>query len=374
MRAALYLHVPFCRRKCPYCDFFSLPLPKPPVKDYLQALKTEILLRKEEVEGLTLVTFYAGGGTPSLLPPWFYEELFDFLAKHLRLELKEATLEANPEGLSLSLLRGYRALFNRLSLGAQSFSPKGLKVLGRAHSVEETKKAAWLAREAGFENLSLDLIFAWPGQRLEDLEKELEEALSLVPEHLSAYELTVEPGTRLAEEVRRGEKRKPSEEEILLMFRLLWERLSQEGLEHYEISNYARPGRRCLHNLFYWRAEPYLGLGPGAASFLRGQRSKTKEDLSLYQQALWQGKLPPQEKEQLDLEARFREAVILGLRLREGVKRSELKARFGLDLAAYYAQEITRLQALGLVFWDGERLFLTEEGLFLANVVFRELV
>ncbi|NPB10002.1 MAG: radical SAM family heme chaperone HemW [Thermodesulfobacteria bacterium] len=374
MRAGLYLHVPFCRRKCPYCDFFSLPVSDPPVEEYLRALKKELELRREELEGLVFTTFYVGGGTPSLLPPWFYEELFSFLAGRLSFAPEERTLEANPEGLTPSLLKEYRLLFNRLSLGAQSFSPEGLRVLGRLHTVEQTKEAVLRAQEAGFQNLSLDLIFAWPGQTVEMLAREIEEALSLAPEHLSCYELTVEPGTPFEQAFRRGTLRKPREEEILAMFSLLWERLAAAGFEHYEISNYARPGRRCLHNLFYWRAEPYLGLGAGAASFLGGRRTKNLEDLKGYLSALEQGRRPVGEEEELDSEALFREAVVLGLRLREGVLRRELRERFGFDLAQYYAREIPFLEARGLVHWDGERLRLTARGLLLANVVFRELV
>ncbi len=344
------------------------------MEEYLRLLEREFLLRKDEVEGLNFVTFYAGGGTPTLLPPSFYERLLSFLARHLSLSLEEATIEVNPEGLNLKLLQGYRRVFNRLSLGAQSLSPRGLRVLGRLHEVEDIKKAVFWARKAGFENLSLDLIFAWPGQRVSEFEEELEHALSLAPEHLSCYELTLEPGTRLFEEVRAARLRKPPEEEILEMFALLWEKLEEAGFEHYEISNYARPGKRCQHNLFYWQARPYLGLGPGAASFLGARRSKTREDLSSYQQALSRGMLPPREEEILSREKRFREAVILGLRLCEGVNREELKERFGFDLFEYYAPQLEVLELRGLLFRDDKRVRLTKKGLLLANVVFRELV
>ncbi len=375
LEAALYLHVPFCRAKCPYCDFYSLPkaLDKAPL--YLKALKMEARLRAPELKKYRLVTFYAGGGTPSLLPPSFYEELFSFLAGLFPLEFKEVTLEANPEGLSLNQLKAYRSLgFNRLSLGAQSFQEKGLRALGRRHTVHEIEKAVELARRAGFENLSLDLIFAWPGQTLKDLEEELKKAVSFGPEHLSCYELTIEEGTPFGQLYAQGKLVLPEEETVVSMYSLIEDFLTASGYEHYEISNYAKPGWRCQHNLFYWQARPYLGLGPAAGSYLNGVRYKNIEDLEAYLTALLSGRLPPQEIERLSKEARFREAVILGLRLLEGVSRSRLFQEFGFDLKEYYGPVIEDLIKKGLLEWAGDFLKLSKKGLLLANQVLSYLV
>ncbi len=374
--AALYLHVPFCIAKCPYCDFYSIPLR--PEKDllerYLEALKKEIFFRREEIRSYRFVTFYAGGGTPSLLPPDFYRKLFDFLTKELSFSPVESTLEANPEGLDLKLLRVLREIFNRLSIGAQSLLPEGLKALGRRHSVREVKKAFFAAREAGFSNIGLDFIFAWPGETLSHLKRELEELVALKPEHVSYYELTFEEGTLFYEALKRGELSSASEEEIVIMYDFIHSFLEGEGYEHYEISNFARPGFRCLHNLFYWKARPYLGLGPGAASYLGGRRSKNIEDLSAYFESLERGQLPPREEEVLSEEARFREAVILGLRLLEGIHLKEFEGRFRRDVIAYYGKRLESLVRAGLVEVADEKLRLTPRGRLLANVVFRELV
>ncbi len=375
LEAALYLHVPFCRAKCPYCDFYSLPKALDKVPAYLKALKTEAKFWAPKLKGYRLVTFYAGGGTPSLLPPSFYEELFSYLAELFSLELGEVTLEANPEGLSLEQLKAYRSLgFNRLSLGAQSFQEKGLCALGRRHTVREIKEAVELARRAGFENLSLDLIFAWPGQTLKDLEEELKRAISLGPEHLSCYELTIEEGTPFGQLYTQGKLILPEEETVVSMYTLIEDFLIASGYEHYEISNYAKPGWRCQHNLFYWEAKPYLGLGPAAASYLDGVRYKNVEDLEAYLTALLSGKLPPREEECLSPEARFREAVILGLRLLEGVSRLRLLQEFGLDLKEYYGPVLEDLIKKELLEWAGDFLRLTKKGLLLANQVFSYLV
>ena len=374
--AALYLHVPFCRSKCPYCDFYSEPggVTAELSRRYLEAVKAEVSRRKEEVSGYLFVTFYAGGGTPSLLGPAFYEELLDFLSRELNFSPQELTLEANPEGLTLSLLKEFRRLFDRLSLGAQSLLDEGLLALGRRHTVEEVFRAVDLSREAGFENLSLDLIFAWPGESLSAFARELKILASLSPEHVSCYELTLEPGTRFFRLHQEGRLRLPPEEEVVAMHHLAHEFLGEAGFEHYEISNFARPGFRCRHNLFYWEVRPYLGLGPGAASYLRGVRRKNEEDLAAYLESLAGGGLPPAEEERLGPEERFREAVILGLRLLEGVDLGELERRFGFEPRAYYGKRLLRLLEEGLLVLEGERLSLSERGRLLANVVFRELV
>ena len=375
LEAGLYLHVPFCRAKCPYCDFYSLPGALSLVTDYLKALKKEIALWAPEVANYRLVTFYAGGGTPSLLPPEFYATLFETLEAFFCLELKELTLEANPEGLSLKTLQAYREIgFNRLSLGVQSLDPRGLGILGRRHGVAEVRRAVLLAREAGFENLSLDLIFAWPGQDLSILAQELEALLELAPEHVSCYELTLEPHTPLARQVASGELSLPPEETVVEMYALIQKTLKRYGFFRYEISNYARAGYQCQHNRFYWERRPFLGLGPAAASHVGETRYKNAEDLRAYLEALAQGKFPPREEEHLSKEAAFREAVVLGLRLLEGVSAQELKRRFGLDLSSYYGKELEDLVAQGLLCWQADRLRLTPKGLLVASQIQARLI
>ncbi len=376
-QAAFYLHVPFCRRKCPYCDFYSVPFAdtrKIPEKAFLAALKKEVELHAEEVSSYQFVTFYVGGGTPSLLSAGFYEELFDFLAKRLNFEPFEATIEANPSSLNEEKLISYRKIFNRISIGAQSFKDKGLLALGRLHTVFQVKKAFLRARAAGFENISLDLIYGWPGQQKEDLVEELDILLSLGPEHVSCYELTLEPETRMYEWYQKGKLNMPSEEEIVSFYWLIHDFLTQQGFEHYEISNYARRDYECRHNLFYWEARPYLGLGPSAASFLDSRRIKNVEDLNLYLEPLEKGVLPPHEEEILDAEKRFREAVILGLRKLKGINVAEYERRFGFNVFSYYGESLSRLLDQGLLEYCQGYLRLSKRGILLANVVARELV
>ncbi|OAG27796.1 radical SAM family heme chaperone HemW [Thermodesulfatator autotrophicus] len=377
IKAALYVHLPFCRAKCPYCDFYSLPfsdLEKIPVKEFLEALKKEITLWQPRLKNHKFVTFYAGGGTPSLLPPSFFEELFSFLKANLYFIPEEATIEVNPEGLTFENLLGYRRVFNRISIGAQSFTKKGLKALGRRHLVSDIEKAVTLARKAGFSNLSLDMIYAWPGENLEDLEEELKLLVSFEPQHVSCYELTPEPETPLWELIQKNKIKLLPEEKIIKFFWFIHEFLEGKGFKHYEISNYARPGYQCKHNLFYWEAKPYLGLGPGAASFLEGKRFKNEENLKKYLEALGQGQFPPREIETLDAEARFREAVILGLRVLKGISLPEFKKHFGFDVLTYYGKTLKSLLAEGFLILENDRLRLSRKGILLSNFVFRELV
>ena len=370
MKLALYLHVPFCRRKCPYCDFYSVTHP-PNEEEYLRAVLTEARLWRERLPSpVVFITFYAGGGTPSLLSPGFYARLFEQLGKIFPFQPEELTLEANPEGLDQARLHGYLAAgFNRLSLGFQSLLPRGLAALGRVHSVEEARRAYFQAREAGYRNVSLDFIFGWPGQTLSLLEKELEEVIRLGAEHLSFYELTPEPGTPLFRRLQEGKLALPSEETLVRMHEMVRERLSSAGYEAYEISNYARPGFRCRHNLFYWKAQPYLGLGPAAASFLHRIRLRNPEDLQGYLRALKEDKLPARVEEELSEEGAFREAVILALRLSEGVKREEFLARFGRDPEQFFAREIRELKELGLLEVSPRGFFLSPRGRLLASQV-----
>ncbi len=374
--AALYLHVPFCRAKCPYCDFYSLPQPPEEeiLRKFLKALKKEVLLRRAELESYRFVTLYVGGGTPSLLPPWFYQNFYEFLEKELTFTPQEATLEANPEGLTLKYLRAVKSIFNRLSLGAQSLRAEGLRALGRRHSIDDIKKAFEAARNAEIKNISLDFIFGWPGQTLILLEQELKEIKLLAPEHISYYELTLEEGTAFYQKARKGKLSLPPEDEVIRMYEFVHSFLVEVGYEHYEISNFARFGFRCRHNLFYWEARPYLGLGPAAASYLHGRRTKTVEDLHLYLKSLEEGVLPPREVEKLTEEERFREAVILGLRLLGGIDLFLFRKRFQYDLRAYYGARLRRLFEMGLLEISDNHLRLTQKGRLLANAVFRELV
>lgn len=344
---ALYLHIPFCRRKCPYCDFFSVAEDQAQLEGYIGLLLRHLQLVAERGASGPFETVFFGGGTPSLLPAAAVaqilasaRELFGFAPD------AEISLEANPGTLTAASLEGYRqAGVNRLSLGVQSLQPENLQRLGRIHDAVQAREAVALARAAGFSNLSLDLIFGLPGQDLADLQTELGDFLALEPEHLSVYGLTIEDQTPFHHQHRRGELSLPEEETAAAMFLDLHQRLSSRGYEHYEISNYARPGFACRHNQRYWRRQPYLGLGAGAHSFQAddwGSRWSVPPNLELYASALTAGHDPAEPLESFDRQGAMAETLYLGLRTAEGVTEVDFRARFGLGVGEAFPDAVTQ--------------------------------
>ncbi|SMB92909.1 oxygen-independent coproporphyrinogen-3 oxidase [Thermanaeromonas toyohensis ToBE] len=373
----LYIHIPFCLKKCNYCDFISYAgIPPREVRRYLAALAKESELVAARFRPGKISTLYLGGGTPTYLSG---EELFGIIQGIRNIfgmeEEAEITVEANPGTLTpkkLELLR--LAGVNRLSLGAQSFDDGLLKVMGRVHRVEDIYQAFRWAREAGFNNIGLDLIYGLPGQTLSQWEDTLDRALELYPEHLSTYALELSLDSPWGRKQKLGELLLPREEEVLSMYELARQKLKEAGFEHYEISNFARAGFQCRHNLSYWENRDYLGLGAAAASHWKGRRWQNKAILEDYCRTLEEGRLSVAEEEELDQRRSMEETLFLGLRLRKGVSLKEFKARFGEELLTMYGAEIERLVSLGLVEIKGERLVITEKGLPLANEVFLAFV
>jgi len=345
----LYLHIPFCRRKCPYCDFFSGPASIAQLRAYPDQLQRHLDWAGKHGWHGPVATIYFGGGTPSLLPPRAVGSLLAAVAQAFGLTSEaEITLEANPGTVTAASLAGYRAAgVNRLSLGLQSLDPGQLATLGRLHGREEGLKAVQWARQAGFANLSLDLIFALPGQTLADLNAEIDRYLELVPEHLSCYGLTAEPGTSFHQRLQAGALTLPDADCYAEAYLLLHERLSAAGYEHYEIANYARPGYLCRHNLGYWERRPYLGLGAGAHSFRDegwGERWAVPPDLPGYGEALRHRQEPAARLERFDRQGAMGETLYLGLRTRQGVEDAAFAARFGCTVAAAFPQAVRQLQ------------------------------
>jgi len=331
MKVGLYLHIPFCKAKCPYCDFYSETTP-PEETLYLKALEREIekvlafLERKLEIPFLEIDTFYAGGGTPSLLSPSFYERLFKKLSKSFKFNPSELTIEANPESLTFEKARAYREIgFNRLSLGIQTFSKRGLRFLGRIHGPKEAIKALEGALKASFTNLNLDFIYGWKGEGLKVLERDLKISLSFHPTHLSFYELTIYPDTPFYHLYGRN----PTflkEKKLLELAERIENFLEERGFRHYEISNYALPGYECKHNLKYWKVKPYLGIGAGAVSRFGNLRLKNPENLKLYFEKIFSEKEAPFEiLEVLNERELAKEYLFMGLRLTEGIEMERLK-------------------------------------------------
>lgn len=346
---SLYLHIPFCVRKCPYCDFFSTDRHSPALlTEYVNLLLRQLeLAASAGVRRGPLTTIFFGGGTPSLLTPDQIGRILQAAATRFGFVADcEISLEANPGTLSLESLAGYRAAgVNRLSLGAQSLDDQALAQLGRIHSAAEIRQAVAWSRAAGFANLGLDLIFARPGQSPADLEREIAAFLALEPEHLSCYGLSVEEETPYHALQRRGGLALPDEQSYARQFSLLHERLADAGFDHYEISNYARPGRECRHNLGYWRRQGCLALGAGAHAFDSsgwGRRLAVPGDLAAYGRTLGAGRDPLVELECFDRAGAMSETFYLGLRTAEGVDDRDFTARFGESPAEVFAPALAR--------------------------------
>ena len=337
----LYVHFPFCVSLCAYCDFVSEVYSAARVQTYLAALEKELQTRvprascppSGRLEACAPRTIYLGGGTPSALSQNELTQFFALLARHVDLQhVLEFTAEANPGTVDLAKLELLRRQgVNRISFGVQSFQPHILKLLGRIHDAAQSRDAVRLARRAGFDNVSIDLLHGVPGQSLSDLRRDLDEALALKTEHVSAYGLAYEEGTPLLESIKSGKAQRLPPEEEAEQYLAVMEGLEAGGLLQYEISNYARPGREARHNLAYWRNEAYLGLGVAAASFINWERSCNQQDLDRYLQAVAATGEAVATREILEPEARAREALVLELRLRRGVDCREFAERWGLD-------------------------------------------
>ena len=372
---SLYVHIPFCERKCLYCDFYSVAQSKA-LEDFLAALSREIRLRRDHLGGSPCGTIFFGGGTPSLLAPRQIESILTRLYETFPIAPDaEVTLEANPGTVTPGLLRAVRALgVNRLSVGVQSFRDRDLAVLGRLHDGAEALRCVAWARQAGFDNVGLDLIYAIPGQTVSQWEGTLRIAADLAPQHIAAYSLAVEDGTRFARLVERGEIRTAPVEVEARMYERTMEILDARGYDHYEVSNYALPGFRCRHNRAYWTHEDYLGFGPAAHSFraradgTRARRWWNVADLPAYIGLLDRGLLPVASEERLDDRDSIRERILLGLRS-GGIDLVRLRDDLGYDLDARQAETIRWMADGALAIRDGRTLRLTPRGYALCDEI-----
>lgn len=377
----LYLHIPFCLRKCPYCSFYSLAGRDDLQSRYVQAVGTQLRsftqAYREQQRPLTSIFF--GGGTPTLLSPETLSSLLaDCLHKFRCADEIEISIEVNPatvDARGLAALR--RAGFNRLSIGVQSLNDAELRQLGRPHSVADAVRTVEMARTAGFDNINLDLMYGLPGQAAHCWQTNLDRALELHPEHLSIYELTIESGTPFARQQEHGLLSLPDEDTVLLMLKKTQQMLDRAGFNRYEISNYARPGCQCRHNINYWQNGEYIGIGAGAVAFLDGTRYTAIADAEQFCEILERienGREVWTEKEKLERDAAFRETVITGLRMTAGVSLPELTDRFALNAESSYGETLHRLIRQGMLHIVDDRLQLTARGFLLADAVMAELV
>jgi putative oxygen-independent coproporphyrinogen III oxidase len=356
----LYGHVPFCLTRCGYCDFNAYAGLGHLSNRYVLALATEADLHAPDWEGVEFESVFFGGGTPTTLDPRELVNLIDHFGEVFAFgDPVEVTVEANPDTIDVGSLRAIRrGGVNRLSMGAQSFDPTVLAALERVHQPSSVRRAFADARAAGFDDVNVDLIFGADGESLASWRGTLEETLALQPEHVSAYALTIEPATPLGRAVEAGRTPPPDPDAQADMFELACELLGAAGYDHYEVSNWALPGRECRHNLGYWQRRPYLGLGAGAHSWRDGRRWWNIRPPEQYLATVESGVQPVGGDERLDDEAVRLEAVFLGLRTRSGVSKSDVDA----ERAAPFLEE-------GLLDERDGRLVLTERGLFLANDV-----
>jgi oxygen-independent coproporphyrinogen III oxidase len=381
MSFSLYIHIPYCQSKCPYCDFNSHAVATWPEADYVKALCAEMGYRAGEAPwlGERLRTIFFGGGTPSLFTPRSIARIIEESERRFGIEADaEITLEANPGTVNRETLHGFhRAGVNRISFGAQSFSDATLKFLGRIHSAADTRLAANLAHEAGFDRMNLDLIFAVPGQTLADAERDIEAAVALGPDHISAYNLTFEEGTVFHTEMRRGRIKPLPNDEQAAQYAMARAELPRRGYPMYEISNYAPPGHEARHNLTYWHAESYLGLGAGAHSFGReaagGRRWWNERMPAKYIGAGLKGNAEAG-SEMIDMATAASEFVFLNLRLISGFRLSDFHRRFGQSFDDRFGTVASPLVDGGLLLRDDDRIRLSDRGLEVADAVFAEFL
>lgn len=403
----LYIHIPFCMSKCRYCDFLSAPPKGNETERYVEALCREIRGYAETAENYLVETVYFGGGTPSILKEEQTKQIIlairdtfeirgmrqkavnkkPFRLFGIRKEEKteaieeepaEITIEVNPGTVTAQKLTAYAQMgFNRLSVGAQSAQSKELELLGRRHSFEEVKECVRMAREAGFANLSIDVISSLPGQKLEEYEATLDEIIRLQPEHISSYSLIVEEGTPFYELYGEGaelEHELADEETDRAMYALTGEKLAKAGYVRYEISNYAKPGYESRHNSSYWTGTEYLGFGLGASSLFTNARYHNEEKLEEYISCINKKEEVRRDLERLVEAEVMEEYMILGLRMMKGVSREEFMRRFGRPLETVYGSAIHKLEELGLLTVKGDNIALTKQGIDVSNQVFVEFV
>ncbi len=377
----LYLHIPFCVRKCNYCDFFSASGTEEEQEAYVSAMVQEIQSYQELSGEYEVQTIFLGGGTPSLLTPEQIEQIFNAIYHTFSVnENAEITMEMNPGTVDIEKLHAMKAAgVNRLSIGLQSAQNEELKMLGRIHTFEEFLETWKLIEQAGFKNRNIDLMSALPGQTIESYKDTLSKVLALEPEHISAYSLILEEGTVFYDwyekgKLDRGAWKLPSEEEEYAMGELTIQRLAEAGMHRYEISNYAKPGKECRHNLGYWDRVEYLGIGAGSSSLIKGERFDHIRDRKAYIEKIRNGESILIDREILSVESQMEEFMYLGLRKIEGVSRTDFQNYFGKNVDDVYGEILDKLEEEQLLEFSGNRIRLTHRGMDVSNCVLAEFL
>lgn len=372
--SGIYIHIPFCKSKCAYCNFFSLVSEKK-INDYVNSLKREIVSRKDYLGGEKVKTIYFGGGTPSLLPTKYIDEILKILNNNFDLVSNpEITLEANPDTIDKEQLFELKSLgVNRISVGIQSFNDDDLKYLDRKHDSRHALQIIDDLKCVGFEKLTLDLIYGIPTLTEEKWNKNLDIFFSTGISHLSAYALTVEPKTILGQRIEKGDLQDVNEDETIRHYEILVDRTKENGFEHYEISNFAKPGCRSQHNSIYWNDEKYLGLGPSAHSYDGNSRQWNISNLTKYIQLINSESECYYEKEILSTEDKFNEYVMTSLRTSWGCDIEKISAKYGSSYAEHFLKNVKKYLESGEMLKDFNTYRLTDEGMLFADGIAAEL-
>ncbi|NOQ25994.1 MAG: radical SAM family heme chaperone HemW [Bacteroidales bacterium] len=372
--AGIYLHIPFCTRKCAYCDFYSVANTKLS-KDFVDAICKEIELQKNYLDKEKVQTIYFGGGTPSILTVNQIEKIITNIYKYFDVDSDcEITLEANPDNLNVEYLKALKILgVNRLSVGIQSFDDADLQLMKRRHTVNQAIESVKEAQKQGFNNISIDLIYGLPNLTISNWEKNINEALKLKIQHISAYHLTIEPNTTFHKLYNKQKLNLPTEDESIDQFKLLIDKTAQNGFLHYEISNFALDGSISLHNTNYWMGVKYLGLGPSAHSYNLTSRQWNISNLREYMDAILKGKAPS-EYENLSKSEKYNDFVITSLRTMWGLNTEKLKIEFEEKYEKHFLLKTKKLLTEKLLTKSGNNFILTEKGMFISDNIIQEFL
>ncbi|WP_113636501.1 radical SAM family heme chaperone HemW [Nubsella zeaxanthinifaciens] len=371
--AGIYIHIPFCKKACTYCDF-HFTTSTTYLKEMVEAICKEIVLKKHRLAGQQIGSIYFGGGTPSVLPATALQQIFGTIEKHFSVASNaEITIEANPDDLTAQKIAEFRKLpVNRFSIGTQSFFDEDLLWMNRAHHADEAVASIKRSQDAGFENLTIDLIYGYPLLSDEKWKSNINTAFELQIPHLSAYALTVEPRTALAHAIDKGKQHKVDDEQSAAQFLMLIEAINAKGFEQYEISNYSLPGRYAVHNTNYWKGVPYLGIGPSAHGFDGDNRFINIANNAKYLAAIFAEKLP-ETVELLSITDRFNEYVMTALRTMWGINIKEIELRFGRSFADQTKKQVKPFVANGQLLMEQDTIKLSTEGKLFADGIAAEL-
>ena len=373
----LYIHIPYCIHKCGYCDFNSHPIKQDEMDHYIDALVVEMKHYAKIYTNTNIIkTIFLGGGTPTTLNPFQLERILKECVNEFTIASNaEITIEANPATVGIELMKSIRTMgYNRISIGVQSFDKAELKLLDRAHGPKEIHSTVDCARKAGFDNLSLDLMFAVPNQSLSSWENNLNKALEKNPEHLSTYNLTIEQGTAFSKLQSNGKLIMPDDDHQLELYKKTIERLTKKGFHHYEISNFAHRGKECKHNITYWENKNTLGLGAGASSYMNGTRFKNINLPAHYIRQVKEKKIAVEHSETLEHRQAMGETIMLGLRLLQGISIHQFEKRFQISFINLFRNIISALKEKELVIIEKDYLRLSQKGLFWADSVTLEFI